>query len=234
MTAMGCTEVRSAAGELALDMLGGEERAAALAHLENCASCRREVAALTDAAEELLVLAPDAWPSPGFEQRVVARIASLAASESGRMGTRTPGRPRSTPRRLLAVAAAVIVVVTVTAGAFIALRPDVHEAAAAQTSDMQTDTGHVVGTVSLAADPATIALTIPDWAGLVQRYGATVDGPYWLAVQTGDGARDLYRLPPADEQPWTVDIETDPSVVVAVSVVDNNGIVWCTAQFASR
>lgn len=231
MTTMGCTEVRNAASELALDMLGGEERAAALAHLENCASCRREVAALTEAAEELLVLAPEVWPSPSFEQAVVACIGGLAASETSPAGPRTRGRPRSPQRRVLAVVAAVIVVVTVTAGALVALRPSSHEAAATQTADMRTDTGHVVGTVSLATDPATIALTIPDWAGLVRRYGATVDGPYWLAVQTDDGSRDLHRLPPADDQPWTVDIETDPSKVVAVSVVDNNGIVWCTAQF---
>jgi hypothetical protein len=62
-------------------------------------------------------------------------------------------------------------------------------------------------------------------------YGATVDATYWLAVEDGDGTRALRRLPPVDEHPWRVTLDTPPSRVAAVAIVDNGGTVCCTARF---
>jgi hypothetical protein len=224
---MTCDALRHVASELALDMLNGEERAAALGHLETCGSCRVEVALLTDAAEALLLLAPEVAPSAGFDQRVVARIERLAApGEAVTVRIRRRWHP---PWRGVLAAAAVVLIVA--AGLLVTGSPSRHELAA-PTAEMRTGTGQVVGDVSLTADPPAIALTIPDWIGLIRTYGATVDAPYWLSVQTDDGRRDLYRLPSAEDHPWTVPIQVDPHRVTAVSLIDDRGEVWCRAQFA--
>src|SRR5690606_34746160 len=60
-----CAEVRELAPDIALGLLTGEERAAALAHLERCGACRAEVVGLAGAADEVLLLAPGATPPPG-------------------------------------------------------------------------------------------------------------------------------------------------------------------------
>src|SRR5678815_3351949 len=78
---MTCSALKNAASELALDMLTGEERSTAMAHLATCASCRQDVALLTDAADELFVLVPEVEPSAGFEQGILSAI-ELAAIES--------------------------------------------------------------------------------------------------------------------------------------------------------
>src|SRR4029453_107985 len=66
-----CTQVREQAAELALGILPAEERAAALAPLDECRECRGYVRELTVVGEELLTLLPSVEPPPGFEQKVV-------------------------------------------------------------------------------------------------------------------------------------------------------------------
>ena len=59
----------------------GDERGAALAHLDRCAACRAEVEELAGAVDLLLSAAPEAEPPPGFE------------------GPCSPAWPRSSPHR---------------------------------------------------------------------------------------------------------------------------------------
>jgi anti-sigma factor RsiW len=228
MSAMTCADLGNVASELALGILYGEERAAALAHLETCRACRREVTLLTDAADELRLLVPEAEPPAGFEQRVVARIAAAGAEPEAPPPIRlTPRRPRL--RRPAAIAAALLAVVA--ASTLLLGGPD-EDTAAARTAPMRTTGGEVVGAATLSTDPAAVLVEVPDWAALVNRYGATVDATYWLAVEDGEGRRALRRLPSVDEHPWTVELDGVPSTVTAVSIVDNGGTVWCTARFA--
>jgi hypothetical protein len=222
-----CAAVRELAAELALEVLDGDERAAALAHLQSCAACREEVASLTRAADELFLLAPEVTPAPGFEERVLDRLAEAAGPPPA------PGAalPRRAPRRrrLLAAAAALLVVAL---GATLALTArDPAPEAAARTATMITTAGQNVGEVALAHDSDAVTVTIPDWAALVRTYGGTVEGPYWLQVRTAGGGHDLYRLPTADEHPWRIPLDADGGAVRAVSVVDDAGTVWCTATF---
>jgi hypothetical protein len=90
-----CARVRENAAELALGQASGDERADALAHIATCVDCRRYVAELADAADALLILAPEAEPSPGFESRVLAGV--------------RPSRAHA-PRRWLAAAAVAVIV----------------------------------------------------------------------------------------------------------------------------
>jgi hypothetical protein len=226
VNAMTCAALREIAGELALDMLGGEERATALAHLETCPECRHEVALLTDAAEELLVLAPDIDPPDGFDQRVVARIEALTLDSPVPTTSGTPARRRIVVRRAFALVAAVAIVL---GGVLIVQRRGTHDPAT-RTADMRAAAGQIVGHVALVADPDSIVVTIPDWTGLVKSYGATVDSPYWLAVESDDGSHSMHRLPRGDGNPWHIAVATAPRRITTVSVVDDKGTVWCSAQ----
>ncbi|TMK50573.1 MAG: hypothetical protein E6G59_09935, partial [Actinobacteria bacterium] len=69
-----CKETKELLPELALGILGGEERGRALDHLTSCADCSSELAALSRAADGLLTLAPQHEPPAGFEDRVLARL----------------------------------------------------------------------------------------------------------------------------------------------------------------
>jgi hypothetical protein len=75
-----CAVVDDDLTELALGSLAGRQRAAALAHLDDCPRCGAEVDKLAAAADDLLHLVPAVEPSAGFEARVSERF-------------RTPARP---------------------------------------------------------------------------------------------------------------------------------------------
>ncbi len=250
MNAMTCRALQDVAGEVALDLLAAEERAAALEHVATCPGCRLEVSSLGGAIDELLVLVPEMEPSAdlvgrvlaeiearmlvpevdppdGFEQRVLARMTAAAASPPARRRRRS-----SAVRRVLVTAAAVLLAIT--AGGIVATTRADRAEVVARTAPMRSAAGGaVVGDVALTGDPAALVLRVDDWVGLVRSYGATVDAPTWLAVETAAGTRDVYRLPGVDDQPWTIAIDSDPSAVVAVSIIDNGGAVWCTADLAA-
>ncbi len=100
-----CARTREALPELALGIADGEQRALVLEHVAGCADCRRELEALSSVADEMIALAPQREPPPGFENRVLERLAV-------RHPVRHPAR-----RRLgrLAFAAAVPAVAAATA-----------------------------------------------------------------------------------------------------------------------
>jgi predicted anti-sigma-YlaC factor YlaD len=103
VSAMSCAEVRELAPELALGILSGGERAEVLLHVNGCSRCQAYVAELTEAADMIPQLAPEAEPPPGFEARVLRRLGE---------------RERRTRRRWIVAAAgvaaaAIIVSVTV-------------------------------------------------------------------------------------------------------------------------
>jgi hypothetical protein len=232
MTTMNCAELRDVAEELALDLLDGVERAAALTHLETCASCRHDVGTLTEVAEEVLLLAPAAEPSPSFAARVVTQIQRLRAPATVATATRHAGRRRPWGRRFagLAAAAAIAVLVLV---ASIVIRGGSGDDAEVLAAEMRTGTGTTVGIVSLRLDdPATATVSVPGWIELVQGYDEPVDATYWLAVEQDDGSRDLHPLPPDGDSTWVVDLD-DPGAVAAVSVLDDEGRVWCSARFTA-
>ena len=60
-----CGTVRPLLPEIAAAAATGQDRARALAHVAACESCRRELAALSEAADALLLLAPATEPRPG-------------------------------------------------------------------------------------------------------------------------------------------------------------------------
>src|SRR5919197_713577 len=101
---MSCEQTRELAAELALGITDGEERAQALRHLAECAECRRAVEEYSAVTDELLTLAPAHQPPPGFESRVLARLAP------------PPARPRRRLSRILVPVAAAAAAAAVAAG----------------------------------------------------------------------------------------------------------------------
>ena len=69
-----CDEARDLAGELALGIADGEDRARVLEHAADCPDCRRELERLSVLADELLLLAPEREPPAGFEVRVLRAV----------------------------------------------------------------------------------------------------------------------------------------------------------------
>lgn len=75
MSRAGCERFRELAGEVALGIADGEERASALEHVAECPTCRARLERLSALADELLLVAPAIEPPAGFETRVTAGIA---------------------------------------------------------------------------------------------------------------------------------------------------------------
>jgi hypothetical protein len=81
---MDCAVFQDAAAELALGILTGPDRAAALKHMERCASCQAEVASLAAAADQLLDLVPARGAPDGFESRMAAAFRQSAPGQAAR------------------------------------------------------------------------------------------------------------------------------------------------------
>jgi anti-sigma-K factor RskA len=115
-----CPEVEQLAAEVALGMVSATERASALAHLRQCQSCQRLVDELSAVADGLLLLAPEAEPSIGFESRI---LAATGAPER-RPEHRPERRPRKPWLRVAVAAVAALVLGSSSLLAGLALRGD--------------------------------------------------------------------------------------------------------------
>jgi hypothetical protein len=119
---MTCAEVRELAPEFSLGILSGGERAEVVLHLNGCARCQALVTELTEAADVIPQLVPEAEPPAGFEARVLRRLGE---------------DERRTRRRWVAVvaaAAAVAIIVSITAVRVIESNDDTQTAAPVATS----------------------------------------------------------------------------------------------------
>lgn len=84
MNGMDCAEFQDVAAELALGILTGPDRAAALKHMDRCASCQAEVASLAAAADQLLDLVPERGVPDGFESRMAAAFRQSVPGQAAR------------------------------------------------------------------------------------------------------------------------------------------------------
>jgi hypothetical protein len=191
----GCPEVRELLPELATGALAGDERASALAHVEGCAACRRELAALSRAADALLLLAPPVEPPPGFEGGVLARLDADTGPPPGRRRRRSLLPGALLPRARLAVAFAVAVAVAAGAGAQ-AVRwqsADDRDLARQYRETLEVANGRYLKAIRMSTmdgQPAGTAFLYqgnPSWL-LVTVYAAPADGAYDVLAIDRDGA----------------------------------------------
>jgi hypothetical protein len=235
MTAeMGCEQLRELAPELALDIVGGEERDAALRHLGGCPECRRLVAELSSVGEDLLVLAPPREPPPGFESRVLTAIAEPTVRR-----IHEPVRRRRRWVRAMALAAAVLLAAAISGGsAFLATAGDRRLAesyrgvlaegrgsffAAAQLRGPDGRIGTVFG---YQGDPSWIMVTL-------QGATSTDEGGFEVRVLTRDG-RSLAvgeAILGGDSVAWGRQIPVDLSDVQEIRFVGADGRAAYVAVF---
>ncbi|MFE3414965.1 anti-sigma factor family protein [Streptomyces mirabilis] len=88
---MTCEKLRGIGAELALGILPGRERAAAVAHLDRCADCREYVEQLTLVGDGLIGLLPGCEPPVGFETRVAQALTQGTPAQDGRARGRGGG-----------------------------------------------------------------------------------------------------------------------------------------------
>jgi anti-sigma-K factor RskA len=184
---MSCDEFAAVAAELALGVLTGRERAAALAHLDGCESCRELVRELTTTGEELLALLPSREPPAGFETRVLERIGLPAAAGNGRpsqgrpsprrhashsaerRANRPPGRPRDRVRSLVSAAAVALALVGAALGGWgiravtepAASHSTVQSTSALSTAALVTPANQTVGLVAVSnRSPSWMSMSV--------------------------------------------------------------------------
>jgi hypothetical protein len=160
VNALGCPEVREVAPDFAFGILDGEARSDVLLHLDHCPSCQRYVSELSETADALVLLAPEAEPPAGFERRALDRIV-----ESSR-------RRRWRTTKLVAVTAAAATILSVVAVRIVdENRTPTSEIAASATSKtvaMVGANGQNVGKVDVVSNGTamtmdlSVAYALPD------------------------------------------------------------------------
>jgi hypothetical protein len=223
MNKLDCAGLIDVAPELAAGTLCGEDRAAAIAHLATCPSCQREVNELATVTDRLLLLGPSVEPSAGFEQRVLAALESNAPMSTRR---RLSIRARPVPK-LIAVAA--LVVALVTGGLLLDAATPTDSGNA--HAEMRTVEGEVVGHAYLHQDdPTLLVVTLPGWQDEADEYAA-LGGSYALHVSIEGGQEIIYPVASSAEAIWSMTLDVPVERVKGVSVIDDDGLLWCRAQF---
>lgn len=236
---MGCEEFAAVAAELALGVLTGRERAEALAHLDGCDACRAEVRQLTLTAEELLGLLPAAEPPPGFESRVMARIAPAGAAAPGG-ATGAPGisgaarkRGAGLTRRMLAAAAVALAAAGAGLGGW-GLRAAISPAgpspagAALSSAALVSASGHTAGRIFFYhGHPGWLYMSVDVPAG---------DGTVVCQVVGDDGrVTTVGSFPLTDGYgAWGSPVPANAGPLAGARLVAADGTVLATAQFKSR
>jgi hypothetical protein len=211
-----CAETRDLAPELALGVLGGAERAEALAHVDQCSQCRSLVGELTDAGELIPLLARETEPPPGFEDRVLAGLG---------------GRRRRRGRwRWVAVIAATAAAATILSVATVRIVDRGRDAGPTETAVDVVRSAPMIGDDNLtvgwafASDgrPAAVAITV-DYL--------LPSGDYRITAVDGDGDPvTLGRMTVVDGRGvWSGKFGGSARGLAVVELVDAAGTTVCTA-----
>jgi hypothetical protein len=223
MSELSCAQMAELIDELALDVLPGDLRALAFAHLEGCAGCRGRVEELSESADQLLFAYQPVEPPPGFEDRVLGRLGAERA------------QPRREPRRqsrLLALVAAAAVVVGIAGGAGIVFgqgsnqgTPPLAHGQEMRTVALISSNGQRIGDVF--ADAGT-----PAWVFLRVDHGAGTDTYQCVLDVDGGTSIPIGPMVVSDGQGgWGAHVNVDAHRVRSVRLVNTTGDTVATATF---
>jgi len=181
-----CAEVRELIPELAMGVAPGDERAMALNHLTTCAECRQVLEETSEIVDELLLLAPQHEPPPGFDAKVIEAV----SGERPRRWRVSKG---------LAAAAAILLAASLGAGFTRWADSEDRQLAnqyrqtldvangdylrAADLTGAQGETGHVF---AYQGSPSWVFITVEDAPSGIHRvrYVTTSGVTHWLGVCT--------------------------------------------------
>jgi hypothetical protein len=181
---MGCEQVRELAAELALGIAAGDERDLALRHLSRCPACRRLVAELSSVGDDLLLLAPEHQPPPGFESRVLAKLAE------------PPQRRRLQPltrrARWVATAAAAVLVAALGAGLVAVATTGDRRLADSYRSVLSTGEGSFFSAAALQGSHGRVGSVFgyqgrPSWVMVTLQPSMVRAGRFQIQAVTNDG-----------------------------------------------
>ena len=97
---------------------------------------------------------------------------------------------------------------------------------------MRTGTGEVVGAATAEGDATSVVtLDVPGWDSMVEQWGDAPDGSSWIVVEQQDGTRTMRALDD-DGGDGPVHIDAPVDDLATVSMLDDQGRVWCTGRFA--
>lgn len=217
MSGSTCADVRELAPELALGIVSGPERAEALEHTSECGPCRALVGELAEAADALPLLAAEAEPPPGFEQRVLAAVRA----------------PRRRNRRLVAAAVAVAAVaaaiVSIVGVRVVESIQDssrvVSEASPVRSAQMKGANGLDVGNVFVSnGTPAAVIVNVDYWVPT---------GDYRIEFRTGSTEQHLGNVSIRDGRgSWGGVASLPDAGTGSIVLVDAAGGVTCEARLA--
>lgn len=205
-----CTVFDEHVDDLALGAAEEPLRSRLLAHAASCPTCRAALDELGAVADGLLLAAPEVEPPPGFESRVLARIA--------------PPAEHAPRHRWLAVAAAAVLLIGSIA-AIVALRSDDGDApiSAAIVGKDATE----VGAVQLVAAPQPHVLVV------IER-PQPVPGTRHCELQQADGTWvevGTWTVSDLRNGVWAAGIDAALLDAVAMRVTADDGTVLATARF---
>lgn len=242
---MDCDRAEKLAPDLALGLLDGAERAAVLAHVDGCGSCRREVASLTELGEHLLLLAPEMPPPAGFESDVLGQLAPERRQRRRRRSRRVVGAAAAA---LLGLGGSAVVVESLRDGGGSGKDKEVadddgptrdDDQAASKTAVMRTGEagdGEVVGETVLRQAGSRVQAELEFEEPVRSYYAETAasgEHTWWLAVYDLTGAHAMYPIT-FDAAISTVTLDEGRADDVAgVAVVDDAHRRWCSGDFES-
>jgi hypothetical protein len=168
-----CDDIRDLTAEVALGIASGDDRARVLDHAASCRTCREELRQLTGVTDELLVLAPEQEPPPGFEQRVLREL--------------TPAKPKPRAGRIRLFLRPAI---AVAAGAAIA-----SVIAVSATHDDRQLASEYRQALAAADGSRFVAIPLRDGAGVKRGSVSLYKGaPSWIVIATaGHDASPIAR-----------------------------------------
>jgi hypothetical protein len=216
MSVLVCAEVREFAPELALGILGGAERADVVLHVNGCARCQAYVAQLTEAADAIPLLVPEAEPPPDFETRVLRRLVA--------------DRRRDRRRWVASIAAvaAAVAIFSITVVRII------------ESGD--STSANVAAPAALVAKPVAVRMEstpakVPaGWAYVSGRHGVAVtvsygvgSGGYSVQVKSPDGRAETLGTMTIDGNhgSWTGRSTQPITSGSTVALVDATGVAVC-------
>jgi predicted anti-sigma-YlaC factor YlaD len=210
-----CAEVRDLAPELALGIVGGPERAEALQHASECGPCRALVGELAEAADALPLLAAEAEPRPGFEERVLAALKA----------------PRRRNRRriavLVAVAAAAATIVSIVGVRVVESVQETNRIVTAasdvRTAHMNGANGLEVGNVFVSnGRPSSVVVNVNYWVP---------SGNYGIEFRTGSTEKHLGDVSIHDGRgSWGGVASLPGGAAGSIVLVGADGAVVCEAR----
>lgn len=227
MTAMDCAAFGDAAAELALGILTGPDRSAALDHMGRCASCQAEAASLAAAADRLLDLIPPRGAPAGFESRTAAAFRQSGPGQAARRCRAGTARRKLAVWRWRAgvaavVAAAGLLCIGLHEIAATPATPAYHDAAVAT---LRTPAGARAGEVVVTGAPRP-------WLVMIV-YAGAAPGRYYCYLRVSSGLQEFagaFRVDP-EGGAWVVRLPPDRHLIGA-RLVGPGGTEIASATFS--